>query len=161
MARRSKDGSVERAESGRRQAGPVKVVWSPAGLRLVVDHAPWTFNATSHAHWTEHAERTRLWRSFGQVAGTMVRQSAVWPERRTTPFEAMSVVHYSNRRGLLDVGNWMPATKALIDGLITDSGLWEGDGPDWMRRLVFQHGRTDVGSRNRFMILTLRHLVDE
>lgn len=74
-----------------------------------------------------------------------------------TAVEAHSWAVYRNRASWPDVGGWMPATKAAIDGLV-DARVLDGDGHLIVRRLVFHAPR--LGDCDE-LVLCIRELTDE
>lgn len=91
----------------------------------------WTLNKERTLHFQARAKKVKEWRGATCVAAKARRipkMKAI--EVRFTP-------HRVNKRGLADVGGHFPVVKAMIDGLV-DAGILTGDGPDTVRRLVFE-----------------------
>jgi len=91
----------------------------------------WTANKERTLHHFTRAKKVKEWRDAACVASKARRipkMKAI--EVRFTP-------HRVNKRGLADVGGHFPVAKAMIDGLV-DAGILTGDGPDTVRRLIFE-----------------------
>jgi hypothetical protein len=91
----------------------------------------WTLNKERTLHHFSRAKRVKEWREAAAVvarARRIPKMKAV--EVRFTP-------HRRNRQGMADTGGHFPVAKAIIDGLV-DAGVLTGDGPDIVRRLVFE-----------------------
>lgn len=91
----------------------------------------WTLNRERTLHHFTRAKKVKEWRDAACVAAKARRIPKMKSiEVRFTP-------HRENRRGLADVGGHFPVVKAMIDGLV-DAGILTGDGPDTVRRLIFE-----------------------
>lgn len=91
----------------------------------------WTLNKERSLHHYARAKKVKEWREASCVAAKarkIPKMKAI--EVRFTP-------HRENKRGLADTGGHFPVVKAIIDGLV-DAGILIGDGPDTVRRLIFE-----------------------
>lgn len=91
----------------------------------------WTLNKERTLHHFARAKKVKEWREAACVSGIarkIPKMKAV--EIRFTP-------HRRNRQGMADTGGHFPVAKAMIDGLV-DAGILTGDGPDTVRRLIFE-----------------------
>jgi hypothetical protein len=108
----------------------------------------WTTNAERSMHHYTRAKKVKEWRSATCVAAKarkIPRMKVI--EVRFTP-------HKRNRQGMADTGNHFPVAKAMIDGLV-DAGILIGDGPDTVRRLVFEAPVISGESKARLEIIEL------
>lgn len=91
----------------------------------------WTLNKERTLHHFARAKKVKEWRDASCVssrARKIPKLKVV--EIRFTP-------HRRNRQGMADTGGHFPVAKAMIDGLV-DAGILAGDGPDIVRRLIFE-----------------------
>jgi hypothetical protein len=91
----------------------------------------WTLNKERTLHHFARAKKVKEWREAACVAAKA---------RRIPKMKAIEVKftpHREDKRGLADVGGHFPVVKAMIDGLV-DAGILTGDGPDTVRRLIFE-----------------------
>ena len=92
----------------------------------------WTANRDRSLHFHQKAKLVKEWRNATATATTarkLPKQLEV-VEIRFTP-------HRRNRQGRADTGNHFPVAKACIDGLVDAGILWD-DGPDIVKRLIFE-----------------------
>ena len=91
----------------------------------------WTLNAERKMHHFTRAKNVKEWR---EAAATVAIA------KRIPLLEAIEVTftpHRVNKSGLADLGGHFPVLKACIDGLM-DAGVIEEDGPDIVKRLIFE-----------------------
>lgn len=91
----------------------------------------WTLNAERKMHHFTRAKNVKEWR---EAAATVAKA------KKIPHLEAIEVTftpHRTNKSGLADLGGHFPVLKACIDGLM-DAGVIDEDGPDIVRRLVFE-----------------------
>lgn len=91
----------------------------------------WTANKERTIHHYTRAKKVKEWRTAACTAAKA---------RRLPHMEAIEVrftPHRVDKRGMADTGGHFPVVKAIIDGLV-DAGVLTGDGPDTVRRLVFE-----------------------
>lgn len=91
----------------------------------------WTLNKERTLHYHARAKKVKEWREASCVsciARKIPKLNVV--EIRFTP-------HRRNRQGMADTAAHFPVAKAMIDGLV-DAGILAGDGPDTVRRLIFE-----------------------
>lgn len=91
----------------------------------------WTLNAERKMHHFTRAKNVKEWR---EAAATVAIA------KRIPALEAIEVTftpHRVNKSGLADLGGHFPVLKACIDGLM-DAGVIEEDGPDTVKRLIFE-----------------------
>jgi hypothetical protein len=108
----------------------------------------WTLNKERTLHYHARAKMVKEWREAACVAAKarkIPKMTAV--EVRFTP-------HRRNRQGLADTGGHFPVAKAMIDGLV-DAGILTGDGPDTVRRLIFEAPVVDGESKATIEIVEL------
>jgi hypothetical protein len=92
----------------------------------------WTSNRERSLHHFQRAKLVKEWRGASATAATArkIPKKLKAVEIRFTP-------HRRNRQGRADTGGHFPVAKACIDGLVDAGILWE-DGPEIVRRLVFE-----------------------
>lgn len=91
----------------------------------------WTLNKERTLHHFTRAKKVKEWREAAHIAALARKIPKLGPiEVRFTP-------HRRNRQGMADTGGHFPVAKAMIDGLV-DAGILTGDGPDTVRRLIFE-----------------------
>lgn len=108
----------------------------------------WTLNKERTLHHFARAKKVKEWRHATCVAAKarkIPKLKAI--EVRFTP-------HRRNRQGLADTGGHFPVAKAMIDGLV-DAGILIADGPDTVRRLVFEAPVISGESKARLEIIEL------
>ena len=108
----------------------------------------WTLNIERTLHHFARAKKVKEWRQATCVAAKarkIPKLKAI--EVRFTP-------HRRNRQGLADTGGHFPVAKAMIDGLV-DAGILIADGPDTVRRLVFEAPVISGESKARLEIIEL------
>ena len=108
---------------------------------------PPCLNAERAGHWTAQARTTAAWR---EAYGWLARQQRVPPLAQA---QVESWPTYPDRRSLPDLGGWLPATKAAIDGLV-DVGVLPDDGPAYLTCLTFLPPVVD-GARHPALVLRL------
>lgn len=91
----------------------------------------WTLNKERTLHHFSRAKKVKEWRE----AACVVAQARKIPKMKAV--EVRFTPHRRNRQGMADTGGHFPVAKAIIDGLV-DAGVLTGDGPDIVRRLVFE-----------------------
>lgn len=100
--------------------------------RLVIDgERPWTVNGERKMTPHERAAIVDEWRQRG---GWIAKAEKV-PHLARVLVRARPLV--KNRAAMQDVGNCLPAVKAVIDGLV-DVGVLPDDTPVYLRELSFQ-----------------------
>jgi hypothetical protein len=108
----------------------------------------WTLNKERTLHHFAVGKKVKEWRSATCVAAKarkIPKMKAV--EVRFTP-------HRRNRQSMPDTGGHFPVAKAMIDGLV-DAGILIEDGPDTVRRLVFEAPVISGESKARLEIIEL------
>lgn len=110
--------------------------------RLFVPGRPHLINAERSSHRRRRIDATALYRNIGRLAGHQL----ITIRRYQFPTKAIvsSWPVYQTRRSWPDVGNWLPSTKALIDGLV-DAGAWPDDNPDHIVGLLFEAPQQAAG----------------
>lgn len=106
----------------------------PIGIKpyvLEVWGEMWTLNKERTLHHHARAKKVKEWRQ----AACMAAKARRIPKMKA--IEVRFTPHREDRRGLADVGGHFPVVKAMIDGLV-DAGILTGDGPDTVRRLIFE-----------------------
>ena len=91
----------------------------------------WTLNAERKMHHFTRAKHVKEWR---EAAATVAIA------KRIPHLDAIEVTftpHRVNKSGLADLGGHFPVLKACIDGLM-DAGVIEEDGPNIVKRLIFE-----------------------
>ena len=91
----------------------------------------WTSNKERTLHHFTRAKKVKEWRTAACTAAQA---------RRLPKMKAVEIrfrPHRVDKRGMADTGGHFPVAKAMIDGLV-DAGVLSGDGPDIVRRLVFE-----------------------
>lgn len=86
--------------------------------------APWSINQERTKHWSWRSKRVRWWRDTANV----------WARRAQLGPQPPAVIHVTlpfDRGARRDPSNYLPAVKAIIDGLV-DAGLWPDDTPEWV-----------------------------
>lgn len=91
----------------------------------------WTLNAERKMHHYTRAKNVKEWR---EAAATVAAAKKI---PRLDAIEVTFTPHRVNKSGLADLGGHFPVLKACIDGLM-DAGVIEEDGPDIVKRLVFE-----------------------
>lgn len=113
----------------------------PLGLPLI--------NANDREHWTKRANATATIRSItrGQAKGIpRLKQAKIRAIYRTP----------DNRRR--DIGNWFPALKAAIDGLV-DASVLRDDSDKYLVSIEMIHERNAV--RGGQLVLEITEVNDE
>ena len=100
---------------------------------LWVPGRPALLNAERSGHWRQHRATTATDRQTGWVLGQRLKVAG-W--RAPSPALIASRPVYRTRRSWPDVGNWLPAVKGLVDGLV-DAGCWPDDTHRYVACLVF------------------------
>lgn len=86
--------------------------------------APWSINQERTKHWSWRSKRVRWWRDTANV----------WARKAQHGAQPPAVIHVTlpfDRGARRDPSNYLPAVKAIIDGLV-DAGLWPDDTPEWV-----------------------------
>jgi Holliday junction resolvase RusA-like endonuclease len=86
--------------------------------------APWSINMERTKHWSWRSKRVSWWRTTALVAARKAGVGELPPSRIEVelPFD---------RGGRRDPSNYLPAVKALIDGLV-DAGCWDDDTAEYV-----------------------------
>lgn len=108
-------------------------------LRCVELGRPPCLNAERSGHWTARAELTKEWR---QAFYLLAREAGL--PRRLPAIRVASFPSYPDRRSWPDLGGWLPATKAAVDGLV-DAGVIADDDPEHLVELSFWPPRLASG----------------
>lgn len=108
----------------------------------------WTLNKERTLHHFTRAKKVKEWREAACVAA-IARKI---PKMKAV--EVRFIPHRRNRQGLADTGGHFPVAKAMIDGLV-DAGILTGDGPDTVRRLIFEAPVIDGESKATLEITEL------
>jgi hypothetical protein len=91
----------------------------------------WTLNGERKMHHFTRAKNVKEWR---EAAATIAKA------KKIPALECIEVTftpHRVNRSGMADTGGHFPVVKACIDGLV-DAGVLSGDGPEIVKRLIFE-----------------------
>jgi len=91
----------------------------------------WTLNAERKMHHFTRAKNVKEWR---EAAATVAIAKRI---PRLEAIEVTFTPHRINKSGLADLGGHFPVLKACIDGLM-DAGVIDEDGPDIIKRLIFE-----------------------
>jgi len=91
----------------------------------------WTLNAERKMHHFTRAKNVKEWR---EAAATVAIAKRI---PRLEAIEVTFTPHRINKSGLADLGGHFPVLKACIDGLM-DAGVIDEDGPDIVKRLIFE-----------------------
>lgn len=108
----------------------------------------WTANKERTMHYYTKAKKVKEWRTATCVAA----KARKIPKMKA--IEARFIPHKRNRQGMADVGGHFPVAKAMIDGLV-DAGILIEDGPDTVRRLIFEAPVISGESKARLEIIEL------
>ncbi len=108
----------------------------------------WTSNKERSMHFYTRAKMVKEWRYATCVAA----KARKIPKLKV--IEVRFTPHKRNRQGQADTGGHFPVAKAMIDGLV-DAGILIGDGPDTVRRLVFEAPVISGESKARLEIIEL------
>lgn len=108
----------------------------------------WTLNGERSLHFHQRAKKVKAWREATCVAA----KARKIPKMKA--IEVRFIPHRPNRRALADTGGHFPVAKAMIDGLV-DAGILTGDGPDTVRRLIFEAPVIDGESKATLEITEL------
>lgn len=129
-----------------------KKVTTPVGGRypyvLEVWGEMWTSNKERTLHHFTRAKKVKEWRNASCVAAKARRIP------RMKAVEIRFIPHRLDKRGMADTGGHFPVAKAMIDGLV-DAGILTGDGPDTVRRLIFEAPVVSGESKARIEITEL------
>lgn len=129
-----------------------KTVTTPVGGRypyvLEVWGEMWTSNKERTLHHFTRAKKVKEWRNASCVAAKARRIP------RMKAVEIRFIPHRLDKRGMADTGGHFPVAKAIIDGLV-DAGILTGDGPDTVRRLIFEAPVVSGESKARIEITEL------
>lgn len=129
-----------------------KKVTTPVGGRypyvLEVWGEMWTSNKERTLHHFTRAKKVKEWRTASCVAAKARRIP------RMKAVEIRFIPHRLDKRGMADTGGHFPVAKAMIDGLV-DAGILTGDGPDTVRRLIFEAPVVSGESKARIEITEL------
>ena len=112
---------------------------------LWVPNRPALLNAERSKHWRNHRQQTSTDRQHGWVLGARLKANGYRPP---TPAVVASRPTYRHRPWP-DVGNWLPAVKAVVDGLV-DAGWWPDDTAEYVSCLVFDAPR--AGDRDGLLL---------
>jgi crossover junction endodeoxyribonuclease RusA len=91
----------------------------------------WTLNAERKMHHFTRAKNVKDWR---EAAATVAIAKNI---PHLEAIEVTFTPHRVNKSGLADLGGHFPVLKACIDGLM-DAGVIDEDGPEIVKRLVFE-----------------------
>lgn len=85
---------------------------------------PWSINMERTKHWSWRSKRVKAWRlrTFHEA-----REMGLGP----MPAATVSVTLPFDRRARRDPSNYLPAVKAIVDGLV-DGGIWPDDTPEYV-----------------------------
>lgn len=85
---------------------------------------PWSINMERTKHWSWRSKRVKAWRlrTFYEA-----RVSGLGP----MPPSIVEVSLPFDRAARRDRSNYLPAVKAIVDGLV-DAGLWPDDTPEYV-----------------------------
>lgn len=108
----------------------------------------WTLNKERTLHFHKRAKMVKEWRDAACVSA----KARKIPKMKAV--EIRFIPHRKNRQGLADTGGHFPVAKAMIDGLV-DAGILTGDGPDTVRRLIFEAPVIDGESKATLEITEL------
>ncbi|WP_369068563.1 hypothetical protein [Kineococcus terrestris] len=123
-----------------RAAGRQALAQLPAGPRTWTVRVPALLDAQRRAmwltanqreHWRPRAHKVAVWREHGRILALTNRLP-----RGVQRVHVLAVVHYPTTTRNRDVLNLAPTLKALLDGLLVDSGFLPDDndrhlvGPD-------------------------------
>lgn len=92
----------------------------------------WTLNKERSIH---HMQRSKLVKEWREATETVALARKI--PKRLKAVEIKFTPHRRNRQGRADTGGHFPVAKACIDGLV-DAGILIEDGPDIVRRLIFE-----------------------
>lgn len=93
-------------------------------LRFPPPERAWSLNTERRHHWSWRHRRAREWRDAAFWYARAHRLGPLGPAVVTVSLP----VPDGRRR---DPSNWMPAVKAIVDGLVA-AGVWPDDTPDWV-----------------------------
>jgi len=108
----------------------------------------WTSNKERTLHHFTRAKKVKEWRTASCVAAKARRI----PKMKAV--EIRFIPHRLDKRGMADTGGHFPVAKAMIDGLV-DARILTGDGPDTVRRLIFEAPVMSGESKARIEITEL------
>lgn len=108
----------------------------------------WTSNKERTLHHFTRAKKVKEWRTASCVAAKARRI----PKMKAV--EIRFIPHRLDKRGMADTGGHFPVAKAMIDGLV-DAHILTGDGPDTVRRLIFEAPVVSGESKARIEITEL------
>jgi hypothetical protein len=109
----------------------------------------WTLNKERTLH---HFKRAKLVKEWREASATVAKARRL--PKKLKAIEVIFTPHRRNRQGKADTGGHFPVAKACIDGLV-DSGIILEDGPDVVRRLVFE---APVISGESKVVMVIREL---
>jgi hypothetical protein len=93
----------------------------------------WTLNRERTLHYYQRAKLVKEWRDAAEAVA-IARKIP----KRLAAVEIRFTPHRRSAKGRsADTGGHFPVAKACIDGLVDAGILWE-DGPDIVRRLIFE-----------------------
>lgn len=121
----------------------------PAPLLPVMirfDGRPALLNAERSAHWSEHRAATAALRQEACIRARAARL----PVMPTVAVRSWPT--YTNERSWPDVAGWMPATKAVLDGLV-DAGVLADDTWRVVRRSTFEVPR--IGDADQLVVVLI------
>lgn len=99
-------------------------------------------------HYHTRAKRVKEWREMAHMAAIARKIPAL------DAIEVYFTPHRINRKSMADTGGHFPVIKAIIDGLV-DAGVLSGDGPDIVRRLIFEAPKVSGESKAQVKIVEL------
>jgi hypothetical protein len=111
-----------------------------------VDQLPWTVNEQRRWHHMTRAKKVKEWR---ELACWLSREAKI-PKMKAAHVHSVSLLKRMTR----DCGAEFYATKAVIDGAITDAGVMPDDTPEYVRSITF-HAPIRY-SRNQMAMLVER-----
>lgn len=92
----------------------------------------WTLNKERSIHYMQRSKLVKEWREATETVA-LARKIP----KKLKAVEIKFTPHRRNRQGRADTGGHFPVAKACIDGLV-DAGILLEDGPDIVRRLIFE-----------------------
>ena len=98
-------------------------------LEFLAPVPAWSLNQERAKHWSWRAKRAKEWHTAAMWAWSVLPKTVRldWVQHPCTVRVFLPVS--GNRRR--DPHNWIPAVKAIIDGLV-ERGVWPDDTPKWV-----------------------------
>lgn len=91
----------------------------------------WTLNSERKMHHFTRAKNVKEWR---EKAAKIAQDNKI---PLMSQIQVTFIPHRINKSGMADTGGHFPVVKACIDGLV-DAGVLIGDGPEIVKRLIFE-----------------------